>query len=121
MITITRRKVLTGTLAAGLGATLLPSVRAADNDPLVVSAPGVFLPPDLRKAYEKATGRELKVVAWTTAPEMVTKTLAGDQPFDLLSLTEDWTRPLLPTLRLKPHSQLRLCARFLQEANTLRL
>ncbi len=102
MTTITRRKVLTGTLTAGLGAALLPSVRAADNDPLVISAPGVFLPADLQKAYTKASGRELKVVAWTTAPEMVTKTLAGDQPFDLLSLTEDWTRPLLPTGKIIP-------------------
>jgi spermidine/putrescine transport system substrate-binding protein len=101
---MTRRKALTqfSLLTVSLGSLAIPRATAATKGPLIISAPGVFLPPQLQKAFTQATGIELKTLAWTTAPEMVTKTLAGEQQFDLLSLTEDWVRPLLPSGKIQP-------------------
>lgn len=100
---MSRREALT-TLAALTAGLSLPAARAssAATKSIIVSAPGVFLPPQVQKAFTQATGIELKTLAWTTAPEMVTKTLAGEQQFDVLSLTEDWVRPLLGSGKIQP-------------------
>ena len=62
----------------------------------------MFLPQELQKKFAATTGIEIKMTAWTSAPEMVTKAIAGDQQYDLLSLTEDWVRPLLGTNKIAP-------------------
>jgi len=102
MTKITRRTALASLGAFAGVASLSGRNRAAAAEPLVISAPGVFLPEELKKRFTEETGIELKTTAWTSAPEMVTKALAGDQQYDLLSLTEDWVQPLLGTDRLQP-------------------
>lgn len=97
----TRRSTLAGIAALPLSASLSRGSHAA-NGPLVISAPGVFLPQDLQKKFTATSGIEIKTTAWTSAPEMVTKAIAGDQQYDLLSLTEDWVRPLLGTNKIAP-------------------
>lgn len=101
---ISRRKVLAGIGAGTLGAFTLHNraLAQAANKTISITAPEVFLPKELRSAFTAQTGIEIRMLPFTTAPEIVSKTMAGDVQSDLLSFTEDWVRPLLASGKLQP-------------------